>query len=68
MLDIVRNLLTNLGLNIGGVPDMVIVVGVIIVLVIVLRVLHEIMETLMSLGCIAISVIIIALLLVEVFG
>ena len=68
MLEIVRNLLTNLGLNLTSVPDLVIVVGVIIVLVIVLRILHEMLETLLSLGCMAISFIVIAWLLIEVFG
>ncbi len=68
MLEIIKNLLTNLGLNLTGVPDLVIVVGIIIVLVIILRVFHEILETLLSLGCIAISVIVIAWLLIEVFG
>lgn len=68
MLEIVRNLLTNLGLNLTDVPDLVIVIGVIIVLIITLRILHGILETLLSMGCIVISFIVIAWLLVEVFG
>ncbi|HFC11407.1 MAG TPA: hypothetical protein ENJ56_01085 [Anaerolineae bacterium] len=68
MLQLIKNLLTNLGLNITQVPDLVIVVAVIIVLVIVLRILHEILETLLSLGCIVISFVVIAWLLIEVFG
>ncbi len=68
MLELVKNILFNLGLNPAAVPDLAIVIGVIIVLVIVLRILHEVLETLLSLGCIAISIIVILWLLVEVFG
>ncbi|MGB1251701.1 MAG: hypothetical protein ACPG8W_13875 [Candidatus Promineifilaceae bacterium] len=67
MLQIVKNILTNLGLNISQIPDLLIVIAVIIGIVVLLRILHEILESLISIGCIAVAVIIIMALLLEVF-
>lgn len=67
MIELIRNLLTNLGLNVAGVPDLIIVLGTIVVLIVVLRILHEVLDTLLSIGCIVIGIIFVAWLLLEVF-
>ena len=67
MLQLIRNILTNLGLNIAGVPDLFIVLAVIIVIIVLLRVLHGILESLLSIGCIVIAILVITSLLLEVF-
>ncbi len=67
MLQLVKNLLTTLGLNLGGVPDILIVVVVIIVIIVTLRIVQNILESLLSVGCIVIAIIVITALVLEVF-
>lgn len=66
MIEIIRNLLFNLGLNAALIPDWLIVIGTIVVLIIVLRILHEVLDTLLSLGCIVIGLLFAAWLVLEV--
>jgi hypothetical protein len=67
MLDFIRSILFSLGVNAANIPDLVLAIGAIIVIVILLRVVLEILEQFISIGCTIISIIVIVMLLIEVF-
>jgi hypothetical protein len=58
--------LGNLGIDVSGVPDIVIAIGAIVVLIVGVRVLSSVANTILRIGCMVLVVAFIAAILLDV--
>lgn len=66
MIDTIVQFLGNLGLDVSGVPDIVIAIAAIVVLVIGVRILSSVANTILRIGCMVLVIAFIAALLLDV--